>query len=103
MKSKVIATVIYILLAVIGIPAVLFEYLMWFVFWAGDGTFTFIAMPITFAIYLTLLLVFKKRYKQRFGKFNIAAIIAIIILTPILSGGTVELIAWLFGIPIVVA
>ena len=95
-------TLCKVLILIIVLPIALFDYLVFAWFWTGDGTFSLIATPIAFVLYLLLLIFIKKRFTLS-HLWNIISRLAIILLTPILSMFTVSLIALLFGIDISIA
>ena len=79
----------------------LFEYFVLLLFWGGDGTFTFFATPIAFIIYLMLQFILLKHFHNLIIFKNIIKF-SMVLLTPLLSMGTVWLIAKIIGINITI-
>lgn len=91
-----------ILLSVVLSPVVLFAYFALLWFWAGDGVFMLISVPIFFAALLFLqILLYKRIPKQRHG-IQILSIYCMILATPILTTLVSYALAWLCGIQLTI-
>lgn len=92
--------IVYGLLVIVSIPIIIFEYGMLLWYWAGDGFFNLLAIPIVLCLYLTAFICLKKKIlsKKSEGKLHTALNLLTALLIPILTVLTVQLIALLFGI-----
>ncbi len=97
MKQKTINIIIY----VVSVPIVIFEYFVLFWFWGGADVFNFILTPVIFVIYLITILYLKKKIKVK-STIALPVKLIYILILPILTIVTVCLFAILFGINIII-
>ena len=90
-----------IIAIVASAPIVFFEYFVLLWFWGGDGTFTFLATPIVFVLYLLLQFILLK-HSHNLIVFKNTIKLSMFLLTPLFSMGTVWLIAKIIGINITI-
>ncbi len=90
-----------IILLLIALPIMLFEYFVLFWFWGGAGIFNFFTTPIVFAVYLVGLVHLKKKLRVE-PLINMVIKILLTAIVPILTIATVWLLALLFGIDVVI-
>ena len=90
-----------IILAIIAIPVVLFEYFVFLWYWSGDGMFTLISVPIVFATIVALHVLFIKLVQKAYLKHILT--ISSVFLSPVFTMLIVFFIAYIFGINIEIA
>lgn len=90
-----------IILTIIAIPVIMFEYLVFLWYWSGDGTFTLISVPIVFAIIIALHAMFIKLVQKAYLKLMLT--LSSIFLSPVFTVFIVFFIADIFGIVIEIA
>lgn len=93
--------IINIILFVVTVPIVLFEYFILFWFWGGADAFNFISTPIIFVIYLIAIMYLKKKINVKSSMTLLVRIISVVIL-PVLTIFTVWVFAILFGMNILI-
>lgn len=98
-ETNKLSQIIFIVSLILSIPLLLSEFFMLLWLWAGGGTFTQRAVPITWGIILCIQVLLMnlfsgKRYIRK------AMILSMIFLTPYLTYLTVIILADIFGIVI---
>ena len=93
--------IVLIILSVILFPIALFEYFLLFWYWAGDGIFMLISVPVFFGAFLLPQLLFCIKAKEK-KILRIFLIYSMVLLTPVLAVCASYLLAWLCGVTVVV-
>lgn len=93
--------IINIILCVVTVPIVIFEYFVLVWFWGGAGVFNFISTPIIFVIYLIAIMYLKEKINVKSSVALLVKIFSVVIL-PVLTIFTAWVFALLLGINILI-
>ncbi|MBQ3110713.1 MAG: hypothetical protein IJC69_06190 [Clostridia bacterium] len=90
-----------IVLAILSIPILLFEYFVFIWYWSGDGAYMLIMVPLVFAVLTALHVFFIKSVQKAYLKLILTA--SSVFLSPVFTILTVFFIAHIFNINIEIA
>lgn len=90
-----------IMLHILLIPIAMVEYFCAFWLWAGDGTFTTIAVPVFCAVFLIAQWFICKRFKEKRWVQQIMPY-SMVLLTPVLAMLACHIAAWICRYEIVI-
>lgn len=96
MKQK-----LHIILSILFAPLALIEYFVLLWFWAGDGAFMLVSVPVFFLLFLFGQLYFYKRCKEK-RFIQKLLVYSMVFITPILAVFGSYAFAWLCGVEIVI-